>query len=285
MMETASAVYRRYAPPVEGEHLIEHLWVVEAPAHAEPIRQILVPNGRPTIVVALGELGIRHDPLTGEAVPNGNTVFGITTRPYVLEQRGASHYAGIQLQPYGLAALLPTRRLVDEFVGLETWLGRAPKDALLRDVAAQSDPESQAAVLGAFVMDRALPIPPERLRTLRALVSAVDEQRGAGRIADLARRLQISQSSLYRLCTTDLGVGPKQYMDVVRYYHFVGALLDSAGDDQRGLLARLHGYYDQAHATRNFRAFTGVSPTVFATTLNGIARMMHASAAWTAMDD
>jgi AraC-like DNA-binding protein len=249
--------------------------VVEAPARDEPVRQILVPSGRPTIVVALGDLGVRHDPLTGASGPNGNTLFGITTRPYVLEQRGVSHYVGVQLQPYGLAALLPSRRLVDEFIGLDTWLGRTHAGTLRRDVAARPDHRSQAEALGDFVMDRAVPLPPPRLRILRALVSAVDEQRGAGRVSDLASRLQVSQSSLYRLCAAGFGVGPKQYMDVVRYYHFVGALLETPGADSTGLLARLHGYYDQAHATRTFRAFTGVSPGVFATTLNGIGRMMH----------
>jgi AraC-like DNA-binding protein len=278
-METSSAVYRRYRPPAEGAHVIEHLWVVEAPARAEPIRQILVPNGRPTIVLALGDLGVRHDALTGARAPNGNTLFGITTRPYVLEQSGASHYVGAQLQPYGLAALHPTSRLVDQFVDLDTWLDPEAADMLLRAVAARPEHAAQAAALGAFVTNLASPIPQRRLRTLRALAHAVDEQRGAGRVADLARHLQVSQSSLYRLCIAGLGVGPKQYMDVVRYYHFVGALLESAGEDQTGLLAGLHGYYDQAHATRTFRAFTGVSPTVFAATLNGIARMMHAGAA------
>jgi AraC-like DNA-binding protein len=281
----AAASYRRYTPPDGVEHVIEHLWVVEAPARMEPVREILIPNGRPTVVLALGDLGVRHDPLTGTATANGNTVFGITTRPYVLEQRGVSHYVGAQLRPYGLAALMPGRHLVDEFVGLDAWLGAAPTAALLREVDGHAQPQHQAAALGAFLRRWCAPIPADRLSLLRALVAVVDEEQGRLRVADLARRLLLSQSSLYRLCSAFLGVGPKQFLEVSRYFHFVGGLLEASGGESTGLLARLHGYYDQAHATRRFKAFTGVSPGVFATTLNGIARLMHGQPAQPDMND
>ena len=278
-MAETTAVYRRYAPPAGSGHVIEHLWAVEAPAHPRPVRELLIPNGRPTIVVALGELGVRHDPLTGTRSPNGNTLFGITTRPYVLEQRGASCYVGAQLRPYGLAALLDGTRLVDEFAALDAWLGTAQARALVADLAARPDQPARAAALGAAVMARCAPLPEAHLRTLEAMVALVDDDGGGGQVADLARRLHVSTSSLYRRCTTYLGVGPKRFMEVTRYYRFVGGLLHDAGGDTPGLLARLHGYYDQAHATRDFKAYTGVTPGTFATTLNGIARLMHAGGA------
>jgi AraC-like DNA-binding protein len=273
-MDERGTSYHRYAPP-GGDDIIEHLWVIEAASHAQPRREVLIPNGRPTVLVALGALSVRHDPLTGTAAANGNTVFGITTRPYVLEQLGASHYVGAQLQPYGLAALMPGTHLVDEFVGLDSWLGAAEADRLRCEVGGHADPQCRAEALGAFLQRRCLPLPADRLALLRALVRVVDEEQGRLRVADLASRLEVSQSSLYRLCSTSLGVSPKQFLEVSRFYHFVGGLLEAAGGDSTGLLASLHGYYDQAHATRRFKAFTGVSPGVFATTLNGIARLMH----------
>jgi AraC-like DNA-binding protein len=274
-MEAHTATYLRYPPPDGSDRVIEHLWVVQAPAHAQPMRQILIPNGRPTVVIALADLGVRHDPMTGAATANGNTVFGIITRPYVLEQHGASHYVGAQLQPYGLAALMPGRHLVDEFVGLDTWLGATEAARLRREIDAHADPQRRAAALGAFLRRRSVALPADRLALLRALVAVVDGEQGRLRVGDLAARLGVSPSTLYRLCSSFLGVGAKQFLEVSRYYHFVGGLLEAAGGDSTGLVASLHGYYDQAHATRRFKAFTGVSPGVFATTLNGIARLMH----------
>jgi AraC-like DNA-binding protein len=41
------------------------------------------------------------------------------------------------------------------------------------------------------------------------------------------------------------------------------------------MLASLHGYYDQAHAARDFKRYTGVTASSFQQINNGIARLMH----------
>jgi AraC-like DNA-binding protein len=61
----------------------------------------------------------------------------------------------------------------------------------------------------------------------------------------------------------------------MRYYAFVGNLLSDNHQDPYALLASLQGYYDQAHASKEFRRFTGVTPSSFRQTLNSIARLMH----------
>jgi hypothetical protein len=63
----------------------------------------------------------------------------------------------------------------------------------------------------------------------------------------------------------------------VRYFSFVGSLLNNLTRDPQALIAALQGYYDQSHADKEFKRFTGVTPTSFRTTLNNIARMMHQS--------
>jgi AraC-like DNA-binding protein len=85
-----------------------------------------------------------------------------------------------------------------------------------------------------------------------------------------------STTWLYRLHRSHLGIGPKQYCAIVRYFHFAGDLLAQHHGDSYALLAHLSGYYDQAHAVREFTRFTGASPTTFRRVHNGIARLMHA---------
>jgi AraC-like DNA-binding protein len=88
----------------------------------------------------------------------------------------------------------------------------------------------------------------------------------------------VHYTTLYRTFRKHVGLGPKQFGEIVRYYRFVGSLLISSGNDPQALLAALQGYYDQAHADRDFKRFTGVTPTSFRTTLNNIARLMHRNA-------
>lgn len=273
-----AATYFRFPPPADLSAYVEHLWMVESPAFAQPRRDILIPNGRPTVVLSLRQPGVRHDPLTETSHPNGNVVFGITTRPYVLEQSGASSYVGAQLTPWGLSALLPGRRMVDEFLPLVTWLGGPATAQLAAGLAGLALGPARAEHLAAFLRPRLASIEPATLALLRAMVAAAEEAPGLLSVAELSAALRISYSSLYRLCSERLGVAPKRFCEIVRYYAFVGDLLGDSTMDSAVLLAGLRGYYDQAHAARTFKRFTGVSATSFKQIENGIARLMHSGA-------
>jgi AraC-like DNA-binding protein len=266
-------IYRRSPPESALRDYVEHLWQIRAPGDATTKREILIPNGRPTLVVCLAEPGVRSDPLTGTRHPNDTVLFGITTRPHVLEQRGPSCYVGAQLTPWALSALLPQDRLVDTFLPVREWLGA---DATAGLVAAVRDGGAEPAVLGGFLRGRLTPLPAGTLALLDAAVTSIERSHGQVAVADLASSLNLSHSALYRLFKAHLGIGPKGFAEITRYYHFVGGLLGADRADSTALLAALHGYYDQAHAARSFKRFTGVSAGAFTELLDGIARLMHA---------
>jgi AraC-like DNA-binding protein len=264
--------YERYPAPHGLAAYVEHLWLVEAPARSEPQREILIPNGRPSVVVCLAAPGVRHDPVSGAAHPNGSVVFGVTTRPYVLEQRGRSSYVGAQLTPWGLAAAFPAERLVDRFLPLDDWRGRTAVDGLATELADEPFGPGRARILAGVLHTWLAPFECE---TVRALVATVDERRGQTSVAELAARHGMSASTVYRVFRGQIGIGPKAFCEIVRYYHFTGGLIGDRPDSD-ALLAGLHGYYDQAHAARSFRRYTGVTASTFKQVNNGIARLMHA---------
>lgn len=268
------ARYRRFPAPVAVAAYVEHVWMVEAPARPAPQREILIPSARPSVVTCLAEPGVRRDPLTEAAQPNANVVFGLTTRPYVLEQRGPASYVGAQLTPWGLAALFTRDRLVDEFLPLDRWLGSDVVTALDGRLAAEEFGQERADVLTDFLRTLITPVQPRTLRLLHRLVTAVDRTGGQISIGRLAADLGVSSSTVYRLCNGNIGLAPKVFCEVVRYYHFVGGLLDDTTDSD-AILASLHGYYDQAHAARDFKRYTGVTASSFRQINNGIARLMH----------
>ncbi|MDA8370721.1 MAG: helix-turn-helix domain-containing protein [Nocardiopsaceae bacterium] len=274
-MSLSEVVYRRYPPSLEQAGFIEHLWTVQAPGWPEPRREILIPNGRPSVVVNLAEPGARHDPLTGRSQVNGDTVFGITTRPHVLEQSGPSAYVGAQLRPWGLAVLLGTERLVDEVRPLHDCFGGRAAAELIGVLAGRGCGEAGARALEAFLVRHAAPLSARTEEVLCRAVTAVDTSRGTLGAGELAHHAEVSADRLYRLFKSHLGVGPKKFSELTRYYHFVGGLLSDARDSA-ALLAQLHGYYDQAHAAHDFKRYTGVSARSFQRLHNGIARLMHA---------
>lgn len=86
---------------------------------------------------------------------------------------------------------------------------------------------------------------------------------GRLRITDLARSLEISRRQLERRFPATAGTSPKTAARVARFRQAVDALHARPSDSLSRLAYRL-GYADQAHMTREFKAFAGQSPGVYA---------------------
>jgi AraC-like DNA-binding protein len=205
--------YQRFPPPGDLRHLIEHVWLVDSPPLRSLRQEILIPNGRPGLAVALGDPGTRHDPLTRTEWPNAASVFGIMTRPQLIGQVGTSSYTGVEFTPWGLAALgLPA--LVDQVLPLADWVGSAATAALVEDLRSKPFGPVRAHRLTSFLASRvtAISAPP----VVAEAVRAIDGLRGRVAIAEVVRRCGTSYSTLYRVFRQSLGIGPKQYAEISR---------------------------------------------------------------------
>ena len=263
--------YLRIPPPAEQADFVEHYWMVEAAASASEVkREILIPNGRPGLAIALAEPGVRQDPVTGESWTNDASLFGIMTRPHVLTQTGMSSYVGAELKPWGIAALGLSDRLVDTVLSLAHWTSTAK--GLAAELAGVDFGQPRADRLAEFLGSRRHDV--RAMEVVGRAVQVIEDARGSVSVAEVAAAVGVSYSSLYRVFAGATGVGPKQFGEIARYFHFVGGLLGGPADAP-STLAALHGYYDQAHAARDFKRFTGVSATSFRAVQNGIAALMH----------
>lgn len=266
--------YERYAPGPLLADYIEHFWIVGATVGTTERREILVPNGRPTIIVNLGDAGRRLDPISGEAVANDTAITGIATRPVIIAQKGRSRLVAAQLTPFGLCAL-GCPPLIDATAPLAQVCGAQNALNLQREIAAADFGEPAARVLEDFLAHRLKPLPARTLERLRAVIGEIERQDGQDVGTALPTELGVGYDRLYRDFRNATGISPKMFGAIVRYQRLVGQLLAARPGDGLAQLALMQGYYDQAHANRDFRRFTGLTPTAFRQTLNGIARMMH----------
>jgi AraC-like DNA-binding protein len=265
--------YLRFPPPTAQRDAVEHYWMVEMPGSPTELKQqILIPNGRPGLAISLAEAGTRQDPVSGFSWINDAALFGIMTRPHVLSQTGRSSYVGAELKPWGIAALALSDRLVDDVLPFADWVGAGTTKSLAGELAGVGFGPERVARLAAFVESRLQPV--RGIELASRAVAVIEESHGSMAVAEVAAAVGVSYSSLYRMFVGATGIGPKQFGEIVRYFRFVGGLLDGPAD-ATAVLAALHGYYDQAHAARDFKRYTGVSATSFRAVQNGIAALMH----------
>lgn len=201
----------------------------------------------------------RYDALVG----------GLHVRPARIAHPGRQ--AGIQLAltPAGARALLgvPAGALASVDVALDELLGPAA-DELLGRVRAARDWAARFAALeavllrrlgaGGDVLDGRVP---DGVAEAWRLTTA---SQGRLRVADVARRVGWSPRHLEQRFRAETGLGPKEAARVTRFDRARRALAGRAATggplDLAGLAAA-GGFADQAHLTREWRAFSGLPPT------------------------
>jgi transcriptional regulator GlxA family with amidase domain len=86
----------------------------------------------------------------------------------------------------------------------------------------------------------------------------LEKHAGAVRLDDLARATGVSKRQFRRLCIEYTGLPPKLLARMLRFRRAVG--LRGRGLDWAQLALEC-GYFDQAHLVRDFREFSGGTPS------------------------
>jgi len=79
-------------------------------------------------------------------------------------------------------------------------------------------------------------------------------------VRDTARDAELSQKKFIRLFSEQVGMTPKLFLRVARFERVIDRIHFAQHIDWWDVVER-HGYYDQSHFIRDFKEFTGITPT------------------------
>lgn len=181
-------------------------------------------------------------------------------RPIRIEQRGDVRISGVRFKSAGLSPFV-TKRVdawSDRVVPLAEVFG---KDGLALEAALDAsggDRGAQARLFDAFFLERLALTPPKR--TLHELKAAIEAEGGLERMDELCARTGVSSRQLDRLFRSHLGFSPKTFARVVRFQQGLTRLMRAPGCTLAQVAAEC-GYYDQPHFVREFKAFSGTTPS------------------------
>ncbi len=191
---------------------------------------------------------------------------GLRTRSVAIRHSGRQHGVTLSLTPQGARALygVPAAALANTVVPLDELLGAVGPEVLDR---VRTAPTWQAR-FGALdeLLARAVrrregsgtggrDVRPEVAEMWRRLVAG----RGRVPIRALTADLGLSRRLLTERFRTEMGWTPKTIARVIRFEH--AHRLASGGSLPWAELSIRAGYADQAHLVREWRAFTGRTPT------------------------
>lgn len=228
-----------------------------------PLRRRELPAAQVVLIIDLGApLRVLDPERPGDgALHVGGFAAGLDDGPSLVETTGAMRGIQVDLTLPGARRLLG--RQVAELAGQVVSLSALDLPALraagerlggLRSWAERFDHLDRLLTAAAA---RAAPMP----RWIAWACERIEGAAGRIEILALAQEAGFSRKHVAATFRAELGMTPKRLARLVRFERLMQALRatpDGAGDWTLAALA--HGYYDQAHFVREFRAFTGLTP-------------------------
>jgi AraC-like DNA-binding protein len=190
----------------------------------------------------------------------GSFAGGIYARPVRVRHEGSSCGVQLDLEPIAARALLGVRSadLAERTVALEDLLG-VDAGLLAERLHDAPDPRARFAILDEALLQRVSDRPSWVRPEVERAWSLMRASGGQIRVETLARALGCSRRHLTSRFAEEVGVPPKLAARLIRFEAARGRL----GSVPLARLAADHGYADQAHLTREFRALAGAPPTTF----------------------
>ena len=214
--------------------------MVEVIVHLDEKRSEVFFNGGWTPLPKACLAGIRKDPMIWRA-PVNTGLFGIRFKP-----ENISWLFGVSSK--GIAnKLIDAAQLSNKII-----------PAII--TAIQDLPDNPSRI---FCIETILRVSSPKNRPINAdLIRALDLIRDSiliFSVDELSQIISLSERQLQRLFKANLGVGPKSYIQIIRFRK-ICQLLQARPDISCHDIAYCFGYADQAHFIRDFKTFSGKTP-------------------------
>lgn len=252
--------YTEHQPmPVLADYL-ECVWFVsdaDASPAARPVERVL-PDGCIEWIFHLGAPFQRWTQAEGWQLQARSFVVGELTQFLLLQPGGPVSVMGVRFKPGGAYRFLalPLDLLTDRTISTEDVWGPGARYLEEAVLSARTDAERTRLVEG-FLVQRLLISARPRFD---AAITHIISSRGRMRMGQLADSVGWSRRQLEREFRASAGLSPKALARIIRFQN----LLRLVGEGELcewASLALESGYADQPHMVREFREFSGQSPT------------------------
>lgn len=248
--------FHRYSPPEALRPWVACLTVIEHSGSAQVAKpQRVTPDGCMELNFNLGAPLLRTTALATQRL-EGAYVVCRHARPYFVQRTGSTCVISVRFHPWGVPRLpgLPVHELADAAIDAGEVFGPDVR-YVQEELQGTTDRTAALARVEEFLL-RTLPA-----CTTDALVVDAARQLSGAQETDALHKLEqrygLSARRLQQRFQMQMGMAPKAFLRLVRFQralrglHTGASCMDVAFD---------HGYSDQSHLVREFKAFAGLPP-------------------------
>jgi len=255
--------YQTFQPHSDLESLVSCYWTLEVPASNNAQRQRIIPDGTIEMAFVLGDDIKRYTSEEKFIIQPRAMVIGQTLDPFYIEPTGYVNIFAVRFYPYGFAnfVTMPIKNLANKETPIDVLFGEKTAKALEQKIVSASATKERIEIIEKFLLDKLNDkiIIDTIVKTTIDVLLATNGSEPIKTIIkdDLAKRRQLERNF-----TKQIGISPKQLGKVIRLQTALKMLLNDKAENLTSI-AYESEYYDQAHFIKDFKEFTGISPTSF----------------------
>lgn len=236
---------------------VKHYWFLKADSYDDSIQRI-IPTGSISIMF---HRGCRLYSLSDNTFQPDAFLSGQSGRYTELLHKGQADMICIVFQPHGAGLFfrLPMHELYDSNISISD-LEDSELEELQQRLFESSGNLRCAELIDNFLIGRLDNAKLYNHRRLNAVFRAINS--GQGGIAKLAGISCLGYKQFKRVFTDYTGSNPKEFLRVVRFQRALFALQTQPGISLTQLAFDC-GYYDQPHLIKEFRVFSGYTPSQY----------------------
>lgn len=166
----------------------------------------------------------------------------------------------VQFKEVGITAFFtqPLHELFEESISLDHFISRQTLADVEEQLAEATNNQQRIKLIETFLSAQLPGNQPDQL--IAAAINKIHMGNGAVKIKELANTLYISHDAFEKRFRRAVGSSPKQFSSIVRMKAFINRSKQGQPLTRMALDA---GYFDQAHFNKEFKIFTGQTPSLF----------------------
>ncbi len=254
--------YQTIQPNAELNSFVKCYWTLLGPAHPNPEKQRIVPDGCMEMIFLCGDPYKQYFEDGSHIIQPKAFVFGQITKPLEIQQTGKVDIFAIRFHPHGFVPFTDVAavQMENRAVPLAELFG-AQSEPLETAMFNANSSEERVQLIEAFLMS-CLTQEESVDRLIKSSVATLLSLNGQLSVAELSKELDVNRRQLERKFASQVGLSPKQLAKIFRLQATLKTMLAQESPSFT-VLAYNGEYFDQAHFIKDFKEFTGVSPKKF----------------------
>ncbi|MDA3953767.1 MAG: AraC family transcriptional regulator [Bacteroidales bacterium] len=208
--------------------------------------------------------------------PNEINIFNqtkkVSSQRIILGQVTESYQLTVGNKPEGIIALfkptalsrmfsLPFYQLTNNDLSLDDLIG-VEAEHIHDQIYCAKNIEAKIAVLEMFLLKMLKKIKKNH-EVIDKVVNFINEQKGRTIRSNIYQDFDISLRNFQRKFKESVGLSSKQYARIIRLNYIINIINESSQNLNWQDILHLGGYYDQMHFIKDFKSFTGLSPSLY----------------------